>query len=127
MKAQSESLLRKADRALRVARRLRNDGDLDFAAGRAYYAMFYTAEALLFERGLSFSKHAGVHAAFGEHLAKPGVLDPKFHRYLLDAFAVRLQADYGFDATPTADQVDSLIVQAEEFLHAAQDLLGRAT
>ena len=36
-----------------------------FAASRAYYAMFYAAEALLQSRGLAFSKHSAVHAAFG--------------------------------------------------------------
>lgn len=66
------------------------DRDLEFAAGRVYYAMFYAAEALVFEQGLSFSKRAGVHAAFGEHFAKPGWLDAKYHRCLLDAFAKRL-------------------------------------
>ena len=27
-----------------------------FAAGRAYYAMFYAAEALLYEKGLGFRR-----------------------------------------------------------------------
>jgi uncharacterized protein (UPF0332 family) len=29
--------------------------------------MFYVAEALLNEKSLQFSKHGGVHGAFGEH------------------------------------------------------------
>jgi uncharacterized protein (UPF0332 family) len=124
MKPQTKALLAKAERALRAAGRLMDDGDVDFAAGRAYYGMFYAAEALLFERGLTFSKHAGVHAAFGEHFAKPAVLAPKFHRYLLDAFAKRLQGDYGFQASLTHDDVEQLIRQAEEFLQAAQGFLA---
>ena len=42
---------------------------------------FYLAVALLNERDLHFRKHAGVHAAFGEHFAKTGVINPKFHRW----------------------------------------------
>jgi uncharacterized protein (UPF0332 family) len=38
--------------------------------------MFYVAEALLFEKGLQFRKHSGVHSAFGEHFAKAGCSIP---------------------------------------------------
>ena len=124
MKPQTRALLNKSERALRVASRLLDDGDFDFAAGRAYYAMFYAAEALLFEHGLTFSKHAGVHAAFGEHFVKPGHLDPQYHRYLLDAFAKRLAGDYGFEATATQAEVLELVTQGREFLEAARHFLG---
>jgi uncharacterized protein (UPF0332 family) len=127
MKPQTQALLQKSERALRVAGRLLAEGDMDFAAGRAYYAMFYAAEALLFEQGLTFSKHAGVHAAFGEHFAKTGRLDPKYHRYLLDAFAKRLQGDYGFEAIPTPEETRELVAQAAEFLAVAQTHLQQDT
>lgn len=52
--------------------------------------MFYVAEALLNEKKLSFSKHGNIHAAYGEHFAKTKVLDPKFHRWLIDSFDKRL-------------------------------------
>lgn len=123
MKAQCRALPVKAERAIDAARRLKRDGDVDFAAGRAYYAMFYVSEALLFDRGLTFRKHAGVHSAFGEHFAKPGTLDPRFHRYLLDAFDKRLQADYGFEAVLDAEDIDAMIAHAEEFLAAARALM----
>jgi len=53
-------MLRKADDSLRVARLLCNEGLYGFAAGRAYYAMFYAAEALLTASDMSFSKHSAV-------------------------------------------------------------------
>jgi uncharacterized protein (UPF0332 family) len=80
VKEASEKLMVKASRAIRAAEVLLREGDLDFAAGRAYYAMFYVAEALLYEKELQFRKHSGVHSAFGEHFAKTGLLDAKFHR-----------------------------------------------
>lgn len=51
-------LLEKARRSLDLARATRERGDHDFAASRAYCAMFYVAEALLFAEGLTFSSHA---------------------------------------------------------------------
>ncbi len=71
-------LLEKAAEAIEAAELLVTNNYPDFAASRAYYAIFYVAEALLNERDLSFSKHGNVHAAFGEHFSKTKVLDPKF-------------------------------------------------
>ena len=58
MKEPSRNLLDKAARAIHAAEVLLAAGEVDFAAGRAYYAMFYTPEALLYERGLRSRKHS---------------------------------------------------------------------
>ena len=120
MKSESRRLLDKAARAIRAAETLLREGDPDFAAGRAYYAMFYAAEALLFERGLQFRKHGAVHGAFGEHLVRSGILDTRFHRWLLDAFDVRIQGDYGVDAVVSLEEARDMIDQAGEFLREAE-------
>ena len=86
--------------------------------------MFYAAEALLFERGLQFRKHGAVHGAFGEHLVRSGALDARFHRWLLDAFDVRIQGDYGVDALVTAEEARAMIGQAGELLREAHRILG---
>jgi uncharacterized protein (UPF0332 family) len=103
MSAPSRALLDKADRAIHAAQTLLSQGDSDFAVGRAYYAMLYAAEALLISKGLRFRKHGSVHAAFGEHFAKSDALDPKFHRWLLDAYDQRILGDYGVEAALTSE------------------------
>jgi uncharacterized protein (UPF0332 family) len=123
MKRKTEQLLDKAQDAIEAAELLLKGSKHSFAAGRAYYAMFYVAEALLFERGLAFRKHSGVHAAFGRHFARTHVLDPKFHRYLLAAFESRLEADYGVDIVLSASAVQEMLQQAQEFLEAARRYL----
>jgi uncharacterized protein (UPF0332 family) len=42
--------------------------------------MFYTAEAALPGKGLSFSKHSAVIAAFGLHFVKPGMVRQDLQR-----------------------------------------------
>jgi uncharacterized protein (UPF0332 family) len=116
VKPDTIKLLEKAGRAIRAAEVLLGKGDAEFAAGRAYYAMFYVAEALLNEMDLRFQKHGGVHGAFGEHFASSGMIDAKFHRWLLDAFDRRIQADYGLDAVVTTEEADRMVEQAREFL-----------
>jgi uncharacterized protein (UPF0332 family) len=85
----SDPLLAKAERYIRSAQVLVHHGDLDSAASRLYYAMFYIAEALLAARGLSFSSHSAVISAYGQHFARTQVMDPRFHRALLTAFSQR--------------------------------------
>lgn len=51
MSDETGKLFAKARRAIDAAELLLNAGQTDFAAGRSYYAMFYTAAALLVERG----------------------------------------------------------------------------
>jgi uncharacterized protein (UPF0332 family) len=60
MTREQAALLKKARDSLRGAKLLAEDGLHDFAASRAYYTMFYVAEALLLGEGLSFSKHTAV-------------------------------------------------------------------
>ncbi|MCP3962489.1 MAG: HEPN domain-containing protein [bacterium] len=123
MKEGTRKLLAKAERTLEAARGLLDLDHPDSAAGRLYYAMFYVAEALLYDQDLEFSKHSAVHAAYGKHFAKTGVLDPRFHRWLLDAFNTRLQTDYGFDMIPSVSAVETMLTQATAFLTAAREYL----
>ena len=123
MKENSRLLLEKAQRAIQAAQILLSAGNLsDFATGRAYYAMFYLAEALLEEKELSYSKHGG-HGAFGEHYIKTALFDPKFHRWLLNAFDQRIEGDYGTEIVVVGEDAQKLIDQAEEFLVAARRYL----
>jgi len=123
MKEATQKLLAKAARAVKFAERLATDDDGEFAVGRAYYAMFYIAEALLNEGGHRFRKHGGVHGAFREHFVKTGLLDGKYHRWLLEAFSLRTTADYGIESDLTAEDAAVLIGEAREFLEAATKFL----
>ncbi|NQE36891.1 HEPN domain-containing protein [Microcoleus asticus] len=69
MKPEQLDLLLKARQSLSAARLLLNNGFPDYAASRAYYAMFYIAEAFLDGEGMSFSSHAAVIGAFGREFA----------------------------------------------------------
>lgn len=123
MREEAQKLLAKAERALHAAETLLCEGDYEFATGRAYYAMLHAAQALLRAHDFRYRKHAGVHAAFGEHFAKTGQIDPKYHRWLLDAFDDRLRGDYDVDASFDRKSVNKRIEQAREFLAAAKACL----
>ncbi len=86
--------------------------------------MFYVAEALLFERGLQFRKHSGVHSAFGEHFAKTGVVASEFHRHLLRGAEVRHVGDYGRKRKVTPEEAAEQIAHAAAFIALAEQLIG---
>ncbi len=125
LKRATEKLLEKATRSVEAAARLTNDGDAEFAVARAYYAMFYVAEALLSENELRFRKHAGVHRAFAQHFVKNGLLDKKYHRWLIAAFSKRITGDYGIDSDLTDEDAAVLISQAREFLKTARQFIQK--
>jgi len=88
--------------------------------------MFYVVQAILLGKGLAFSKHGAVHAAFGEHFVKTGVVEAEFHRYLIRGMAVRHAADYGRPDSVPPEEAQQQIDHAHEFLELAERLLGAA-
>lgn len=124
MTPEQAALLHKADESLQAARLLAGQNFHGFAVSRAYYAMYYTAEAFLLEKGLSFSKHAGVIAAFGQHFAKTGLLPAEFHRYLIEAQDSRNIGDYDTGPGISREKAEQQLLRAEQFLTLAQDHLG---
>lgn len=125
MNEHSRKLLDRALDAIEAAEGLMNMNKMEIAAGRAYYAMFYVAEAFLESKGLEFSQHGQVIGAYGVHFAKTKELDPKFHRRLVDAFDIRVMGDYDVEESISAQIVTTLNNQAREFLVAAREYLDK--
>lgn len=124
MTAEQAALIRKAQASIASARLLIENGYPDFAISRAYYTMFYVAEALLLNEGLSFSRHAGVISAFGQYLAKTGRVPVEYHRYLIEGQASRHAGDYDLSPNLTPTDAAEQIGRAEQFLKLAEELLG---
>ena len=117
------NLLAKARQSLSAAKLMLDGGYPDYAASRAYYTMFYIAEAFLEDKGLSFSK-SGVISAFDRKFARTGRVPVKFHQYLIRAQELRNAGDYGELDAVTSDRAAESIAQAEEFLELAQNAIG---
>ena len=125
MNERAQKFLARALDAIEVAEGILEMDKPEMAAGRAYYAMFYIAEALLAEKELEFSAHGQVIGAYGLHFAKTKALDPKYHRWLVDAFNIRITGDYNVDESINVQIVVNLINQAREFLEAARGYLEK--
>jgi len=130
LKDASQKLLKKAGRAIHAAEALQEAGvggtnappaslavgEPDFACGRAYYAMFYSLQALLFENGIKFRKHGSVHSALAEHFTRKGIIEARFHQMIVGAYEDRITGDYGVEADFEAADARERIENAREFL-----------
>ncbi len=87
-------LLKKARDSIVAAKLLVDNGFAGFSVSRAYYAMFYVAQAFLEGEGKSFSKHSAVVATFGKDFAHTGKVPLEFHRFLIEAQELRHTGDY---------------------------------
>jgi uncharacterized protein (UPF0332 family) len=124
MTEEARRYLRKAEHALEVAEDLLKDGHVSDAASKTYYAMYYAAQALLNADGIDVVKHSAVEAAFGYHFAKTGIIDPKFHRMLMNARKISEIADYDIDEEIVEPVASLKIDEGRAFLSVIKDYLG---
>jgi uncharacterized protein (UPF0332 family) len=92
--SQIQKLIEKAGRYLRSAELLIQDADYDSAVSRAYYAMFYAAQAALLKKGMTFSSHKAVIFAFGRYFVKTGIFEKEMGKDLNVIFDERQLGDY---------------------------------
>lgn len=104
----SEPLLDKAKRFIRSAQILAADGD---------------AEALLEALGFTFNSHRAVISTYGQQFTKTTEIDPRFHQSLVGAFSQRQIGDYSTGGSIRQEDIDGLLIDAQNFLHAAQTWL----
>lgn len=114
-----------ADESHAVAKVMIDQGFIRFSAAQSYYTIFYLAQALLVTKGMTFSSHSAVVAAYGKEFSKTKTLDPKFHRYIIDAQQLRQTGHYGGEGdVVTEEEALKAFEWAEEFMQAVKKYLG---
>jgi uncharacterized protein (UPF0332 family) len=121
---EQRELLLEARDSISAARVLLDNGYPNYAAARAYYAMFYAAEAFLEGKGLSFSKHSAVISAFGREFVHSGKVPADYHRYLIEGQGLRHLGDYGPRCSVSKEEALEQIERAEQFLNLAETTIG---
>ncbi len=116
-------LLQKADRSLKAAEILLQQGYCDFSISRAYYAMFYAAQAILLTKDVRRVKHSGIIAAFNELFVHSGQLPHDLFISLRDAFEDRAEGDYGLNVI-SEEQAVSCLLEARKFVAEIDKKLG---
>lgn len=100
------------------------DGNFYAAAvNRAYYAIFYAANAALSAQGLARSKHSGVIGAFRERFVKPGLIEAEYSRIYGRVMDDRHLGDYEVKRTVTADRAQRDLDDARHFVSRVEIFL----
>jgi len=110
------SLIERAKRYLKSAKILLQEGDYESSVSRTYYAMFYSAQAMLLTKNLSFSSHKGVISAFGEHFVKAGIFPKEMSRELNRAFEKRQIGDYEYTFVISRTEAEGILENGEKFV-----------
>jgi uncharacterized protein (UPF0332 family) len=111
-----ESLIKKANRYLKSAKLLLKDGDYESSVSRTYYAMFYSAQAMLLTKNLSFSSHKSVISAFGKNFIKTGILPKDMGRELNRAFEKRQIGDYEYKFVILEEEAEKILENGKKFV-----------
>ena len=115
--------LARARQTLETGKLVMAHEDYITAVNRAYYAIFYAANALLATKGLERSKHSGVIAAFRQHFVKTGVIEPEYSDFYGQAMDERRNADYELEMLSYETALENL-AHAERFLTRVEEVLA---
>ena len=124
MTPEVEALLALSDESVAAAEALLSSGHFRFCVSRAYYAMFYAAEALHLHEGRAYSSHGAVIADFGRHFVKTDRMEKRLYRYLRKAFEDRQRCDYDATEVVTRHAAVKAIERAQEFVRVARESLA---
>lgn len=121
------ALVRKSERALKVARLAFDAGDNDSAVSRSYYAMFDIARAALLRAGVTEDRlprtHSGIIDAFRRHAVHRGLIDRELATEFSRTESLRIKADYtGNEIEPS--EAKEVIEKAELFVQTVVRVFG---
>lgn len=85
-------------------------------ANRAYYAIFYAANAALATEGRQLSRHPAVLSLFREHFVKTGRIEPAFYYDYDEVMKRRHLSDYDLNTAINADFVRVSLEAAQRFV-----------
>ncbi|MCZ2110485.1 MAG: HEPN domain-containing protein [Dehalococcoidia bacterium] len=116
--------LEAADESLSAVEVLVAAGFNRIAVSRLYYVAFYTASALLADRGLAFRRHRAVISQYALAFARTGILDPDFAGLLHELLLARHEVDYAMAPPAPETYVAALLGRCRLFLAAAETYLA---
>ncbi len=113
-----ETLLRKAQKYLRSAAVLLELEDFDSCASRAYFAMFYAAQALLAKDGIQPSGPQGIRTSFLQAYVATGRLPERAGLALEEGAALQELADYSQGFLVERREAEKTLQEAEAFVNS---------
>jgi len=115
--------LAKARSSLLEAEKMLEHNFANAALNRLYYACFYAATALLFNKDIFVKTHSGVKQMLGLHFVNTGILSKNLANFYGDLFLNRLASDYDDFVNADYEMVKEFSSKAKEFVSTVQNIL----
>jgi uncharacterized protein (UPF0332 family) len=117
LKAILKYRLQQADESIKEAEILLNSGgSFRSVINRSFYAMFYSALALISQKGTGTSKHSGVLSIFDREYVKTNVFPKEMSKLFHQAFFLRQECDYSEFSLITKEETVEIMNGAKEFI-----------
>lgn len=124
MPASPDVLYRKAQKFLQSAAVLFELEDFDSCASRAYFAMFFAAQAVLLQEGVTVSSRQGIRSAFVEAFVESGRLPDRAGAAFMQAADLQEVADYAQHFAVDEAAAERVLQESEAFVHTMARLLA---
>ena len=121
-----QSTWKRAQESLQAAEVLHEKALYADAVSRCYYAVMHATRAALLANGLVAESHNAVRRLFGQHLVKPGAIEPEWARVLGVEQDRRIAADYDSESVWDAEGAQRLLDDARRFLERIRSYLIEA-
>ena len=116
-------LLNKAQTFLRSAAVLVELEDFDSCASRAYFAMFYAAQAALVAENSKLPEQMGIRSAFIEQFIDSGRMPERAAEALEQAYELKEVGDYSNSYAVKKEDGERVLQEAEAFVTTIADRL----
>jgi uncharacterized protein (UPF0332 family) len=113
--------------AARSSRVLLNELDMQGAANRLYYSIFYAISALALAREKSFSRHGALIGWFNSEYVNSGKIDSSFGRFINTSWKNRTRGDYQVIVNVNREDIDDSLSTLDEFISHIEELLKAHT
>jgi len=118
------NLIKRSDETISDAQLLFDAGQgYESVVSRAYYAIFYIAEALLISEGISVKSHSGLLNQLGKYFIKTEKLPDTCNEVFRRAFDRRMVSDYEFVPDITRETAAEALEDASYFRKAGKTYL----
>ena len=118
-------LLAFAEKDLENARLLLDNGSYRACISRAYYAMYYAAQALLDAKKIASRTHRGMIRQFGQHFVKSGDFPANMSKKLSEIYDLRQLSDYETDNVVDQEQASDALATSADFVEQVREYLER--
>jgi len=120
------NLMAKAQKFLQSAAVMLELEDFDSCASRAYFAMFYAAQAALLRGGTTLPATQGIRSAFIAEFVENGQYPDRAAKILNRAAELQEVGDYSHEFAVSQEEAELVLQEAEAFVNSVQNHLLEA-